>query len=117
MKPVKRGDIFYADLNVHSSGSEQSGNRPVIIIQNDIGNLFSPTVIVAILTSKSKKFLPTHINISSGEGNLACDSIVLLEQIKTIDKTRLVKYIGRVTDTTMDKINQAMLLSLGLKKT
>lgn len=113
MKKVKRGDIYYADLSP-VVGSEQGGKRPVIVVQNNTGNEFSPTVIVAVLTSKLKKRLPTHIDIISGEGNLAMDSTVLLEQIKTIDKTRLKKYIGSVTEQKMGEINQAMLVSLGL---
>lgn len=113
MKSIKRGDIYYADLSP-VVGCEQGGKRPVIIVQNDTGNQFSPTVIVAVLTSKIKKHLPTHIDIDSGEGNLTRDSTVLLEQIKTIDKTRLQKYIGSVTEKKMVEINRAMLVSLGL---
>lgn len=113
MKSIKRGDIYYADLSP-VVGCEQGGKRPVIVIQNDTGNQFSPTVIVAVLTSRMKKKMPTHIDIGSGEGNLARDSTVLLEQIKTIDKTRLTKYIGSVTKTKMCEINHAMAVSLGL---
>lgn len=113
MKSIKRGDIYYADLSP-VVGSEQGGKRPVIVVQNNMGNQFSPTVIVAVLTSKLKKRLPTHIDIGSGEGNLTMDSTVLLEQIKTIDKSRLGRYIGSVTDQKMGEINQAMAVSLGL---
>ena len=109
MRTIKRGDIFYADLSP-AIGSEQGGTRPVLIVQNDVGNYHSPTVIVAILTSK----LPTHISIHSGEGNITMDSTVLLEQIRTIDKFRLQKYVGSVSDDTMDRVDRAMLISLGL---
>lgn len=113
MKTIKRGDIFYADLSP-AIGSEQGGIRPVLIVQNNVGNYHSPTVIVAVLTSKSKKKLPTHISILSGEGNITMDSTVLLEQLRTIDKFRLQKYVGSVSDNTMDRVDRAMLVSLGL---
>ncbi len=113
MRTIKRGDIFYADLSP-AVGSEQGGIRPVIVVQNNVGNYYSPTVIVAVLTSKSKKKLPTHISIRSGEGNIAVDSTVLLEQLRTIDKFRLQKYIGSITNETMNQIDRAMLVSLGL---
>lgn len=114
MIQVKRGDIFYADLSP-VIGSEQGGIRPVIIVQNNVGNFHSPTVIVAILTSKSKKRLPTHIKIKSGEANIQLDSIVLLEQLRTIDKFRLKTFVGRVSDEKMKQIDRAMLISLGLE--
>lgn len=113
MKTIKRGDIFYADLSP-AIGSEQGGIRPVLIVQNNVGNYHSPTVIVAVLTSKSKKKLPTHISIPSGEGNITMDSTVLLEQLRTIDKFRLQKYVGSISDDTMDRVDRAMLVSLGL---
>ena len=113
MKTIKRGDIFYADLSP-AIGSEQGGIRPVLIVQNNVGNYHSPTVIVAVLTSKSKRKLPTHISIPSGEGNITMDSTVLLEQLRTIDKFRLQKYVGSVSDNTMDRVDRAMLVSLGL---
>ena len=113
MKTIKRGDIFYADLSP-AIGSEQGGIRPVLIVQNNVGNYHSPTVIVAVLTSKSKKKLPTHISIPSGEGNITMDSTVLLEQLRSIDKFRLQKYVGSVSDNTMDRVDRAMLVSLGL---
>ena len=113
MKNVKRGEIYYADLNP-AYGSEQGGMRPVIVVQNDVGNSYSPTTIVAVLTSKAKKQLPTHIEIPSGEGNLAMDSTVLLEQLKTIDKSRLRRFVGRLDRRKMNEINRAMLVSLGL---
>ena len=113
MKTIKRGDICYADLSP-AVGSEQGGTRPVLIVQNNIGNKHSPTVIVAVLTSKSKRKLPTHITINSGEGNIAMDSTVLLEQLRTIDKFRLQKYVGSVSNEVMDQVDRAMLISLGL---
>ena len=113
MRQIKRGDIYYADLSP-VYGSEQGGIRPVLIVQNNVGNYHSPTVIVSVLTSKTKKRLPTHINICSGEGNISVDSTILLEQIRTIDKTRLQKYVGSVSIDVMDRVDKAMLVSLGL---
>ena len=113
MRTIKRGDIYYADLNP-AVGSEQGSIRPVLVVQNDVGNCYSPTIIIAVLTSKSKKKLPTHISIHSGEGNIAMDSTVLLEQLRTIDKFRLQKYVGSISGETMDRIDRAMLVSLGL---
>lgn len=113
MKSIKRGDIYYADLSP-VVGSEQGGMRPVLIVQNNMGNKHSPTVIISVLTSKSKRKLPTHIDIPSGEGNISMDSTVLLEQIRTIDKFRLQKYVGSVSQETMDRVDRAMLVSLGL---
>lgn len=113
MKNATRGDVYYADLSP-VIGSEQGGIRPVIIVQNNVGNFYSPTVIVTILTSRHKKKLPTHINISSGEANIPSDSIVLLEQLRTIDKFRLKNYLGTISDEKMKQIDNAMLISLGL---
>lgn len=113
MKGIKRGNIYYADLSP-TIGSEQGGIRPVLIIQNDVGNYFSPTVIVTVLTSKVKHPLPTHINIPVGNGNLTVNSTILLEQIRTIDKSRLHKYLGNVSQEIMNQVDNAMLLSLGL---
>ena len=111
---VKRGDIFYADLSP-VIGSEQGGIRPVIIIQNDIGNKYSPTVIVAAITSQiNKATLPTHVEISSEEYGLNRDSVVLLEQVRTLDKKRLKEKIGHMTDADMKKVNKALLISLNL---
>ena len=115
MKVIKRGDIYYADLSP-AVGSEQGGIRPVLIVQNNVGNYHSPTVIIAVLTSKTKKKLPTHICIHSGEGNVTMDSTVLLEQLITIDKFRLQKYVGTVSQEVMDQVDRAMLVSLGLKQ-
>lgn len=112
---VKRGDIFYADLSP-VVGSEQGGIRPVIIIQNDIGNKYSPTVIVAAITSQiNKAKLPTHVEISSEEYGLNKDSVVLLEQIRTLDKKRLKEKIGHMTDSDMEKVDKALLVSIALK--
>ena len=111
---VKRGDIYYADLSP-VVGSEQGGIRPVLIVQNDIGNKFSPTVIAAAITSqKDKTKLPTHIAVSSEKCGLAKDSIVLLEQIRTIDKQRLKEHMGRLDDGAMNKIDEALSISFGL---
>lgn len=111
---VKRGDIFYADLSP-VIGSEQGGIRPVIIIQNDIGNKYSPTVIVAAITSQiNKAKLPTHVEISSEEYGLNRDSVVLLEQIRTLDKKRLKEKIGHMTEIDMKKVNKSLLISLNL---
>lgn len=112
---VKRGDIFYADLSP-VVGSEQGGIRPVIIIQNDIGNKYSPTVIVAAITSQiNKAKLPTHVEISSEEYGLNKDSVVLLEQIRTLDKKRLKEKIGHMTESDMEKVDKALLVSVALK--
>lgn len=111
---VKRGDIFYADLSP-VIGSEQGGIRPVIIIQNDVGNKYSPTVIVAAITSQiNKAKLPTHVEISSEEYGLNKDSVVLLEQIRTIDKKRLKEKIGHMTESDTQKVDEALTISVGL---
>ena len=110
---VKRGDIYYANLSP-VVGSEQGGHRPVLVLQNDIGNKYSPTVIVAAITSQiSKAKLPTHIEVSSQEFNLEKDSVVLLEQLRTIDKSRLKEKIGEITQTSLNKIDKGLLISLG----
>ena len=111
---VKRGDIFYADLSP-VVGSEQGGTRPVLIVQNDTGNRHSPTVIAAAITSQTGKArLPTHINIAGGSVGLSKDSIILLEQIRTIDKKRLKEKIGRIDDKLIEKVNTALMISFGL---
>jgi len=113
---IRRGDIFYANLNP-VLGSEQGGLRPVLIIQNDIGNTYSPTTIVAAITSKIKRAkLPTHIEISATQYQLEKDSVILLEQLRTIDKQRLKERIARLDDETMIKVNEAIVISLGLKE-
>lgn len=111
---VTRGDVYYADLNP-VVGSEQGGIRPVLIIQNDIGNKYSPTVIVAAITSKIEKAkLPTHIEISANNTNLEKDSVILLEQIRTIDKKRLQRHVTHLDDVIINKVNNAIEISLGL---
>lgn len=111
---IKRGDIYYADLSP-VIGSEQGGVRPVLIVQNDIGNKYSPTVIAAAITSQiNKAKLPTHIEISAQEYGLQKDSVILLEQIRTIDKKRLREKIGRLDDELMDRVNEALSISFGL---
>lgn len=111
---VKRGDIFYADLSP-VVGSEQGGVRPVLIVQNDVGNRYSPTVIAAAITSqKDKSKLPTHIELTSRSCGLSRDSIVLLEQIRTIDKRRLKERMGRLDDLSMTRIDHALEVSFGL---
>ena len=113
LEEIKRGEIYFADLSP-VQGSEQGGVRPVIIIQNDIGNRYSPTVIAGAITSKlTKAKLPTHIELRSGEGGISKDSVVLLEQLRTLDKRRLKARIGKVSDEQMEKINRALLISLG----
>lgn len=114
MPNVSRGDIFYADLNP-VIGSEQGGIRPVLILQNDIGNKYSPTTIVAAITSRIKKAkLPTHVELEASKYNLERDSVILLEQVRTIDKRRLREQIAHLDDETMQKINRALQISLGL---
>jgi mRNA interferase MazF len=111
---IKRGDIFYSDLSP-VIGSEQGGVRPVLIVQNDIGNKYSPTVIAAAITSQiNKAKLPTHIEISAQDYGLQKDSVILLEQIRTIDKKRLREKIGHLDDELMDKVNEALSISFGL---
>ena len=111
---VKRGDIYYADLSP-VIGSEQGGVRPVLIIQNDVGNRYSPTVIAAAITSQQDKTrLPTHIRLSADDCGLAKDSIVLLEQVRTIDKQRLKERMGSLGSFAMDRVDQALSVSFGL---
>ncbi|MBE7048197.1 MAG: type II toxin-antitoxin system PemK/MazF family toxin [Ruminococcaceae bacterium] len=111
---VKRGDIFYADLSP-VVGSEQGGVRPILVVQNDIGNKFSPTVIIAAITSQiNKAKLPTHIEIVADDYGLSKDSVILLEQIRTIDKKRLRERLGRLDEELMAKVNEALVVSLGL---
>ncbi len=111
---VRRGDIYYADLSP-VVGSEQGGVRPVLIVQNDVGNRFSPTVIAAAITSqKDKTNLPTHISLEAGRTGLQRDSIVLLEQVRTLDKHRLKEKMGKLDDAAMREVNNAIGISLGL---
>ena len=111
---VKRGDIFYADLSP-VIGSEQGGTRPVLVVQNDVGNKFSPTVIIAAITSQiNKAKLPTHIEINAHEVGLLKDSVILLEQIRTIDKKRLREKIGRLDDEQLASVDEALGISFGI---
>ena len=111
---IKRGDIFYADLRP-VVGSEQGGIRPVLIIQNDVGNRHSPTVICAAITSKMNKAkLPTHIELDAGKYHLMKDSVILLEQIRTIDKSRLKEKVCHLDDAILHRVNYALCISLAL---
>lgn len=111
---IKRGDMFYADLSP-VVGSEQGGVRPVLIVQNDIGNKFSPTVIVSAITSQiNKAKLPTHVEINAQEYGIQKDSVILLEQVRTIDKKRLREKIGHLDVRLMEQVNDALGISFGL---
>lgn len=111
---IKRGEIYYADLSP-VVGSEQGGVRPVLIVQNDVGNKFSPTVIAAAITSqRDKNNLPTHIRVDARDCGLSKDSVVLLEQVRTIDKRRLKEKMGALDSPDMTKVNQALEVSFGL---
>ena len=113
---VRRGDIYYADLSP-VVGSEQGGTRPVLIVQNDTGNRHSPTVIAAAITSQlGKARLPTHITVSGREVGLARDSVILLEQIRTLDKRRLREHMGRLSDEQMQQVDNAIAVSFGLDR-
>jgi len=110
---IKRGELYYADLSP-VVGSEQGGVRPVLVLQNDVGNKYSPTVIVAAITSQiNKAKLPTHIELSAVKYSIPKDSIILLEQIRTIDKRRLQERLGQLNEQKMNQVNNAMLISLG----
>ena len=114
MNNIRRGDIYYADLSP-VIGSEQGGLRPVLIVQNDIGNRYSPTVIAAAITSKmTKSKLPTHIDVTGEKVGLSKDSVILLEQIRTIDKKRLKEKMGHLDDAIMHEVNDAITVSFGL---
>ncbi len=113
---IKRGDVFFADLSP-VVGSEQGGTRPVLIIQNDIGNRFSPTVIVAAITAQIQKAkLPTHVEITAARHGFERDSVILLEQVRTIDKSRLTDKITHLDDTLMKQVDEALQVSFGLIK-
>lgn len=115
MKDIKRGQIYYADLSP-VIGSEQGGMRPVLIIQNDIGNRYSPTVIAAIVTSrKTKANIPTHCWLNKGEGGLVCESMVELEQVRTIDKKRLKQLMGQLSNERMVEVDKCLKISLELR--
>ena len=111
---INRGDIYYADLSP-VVGSEQGGVRPVLVVQNNVGNKYSPTVIIAAITSKlTKAKLPTHIELSASKCNLSKDSVVLLEQLRTLDKRRLQEKICSLSENEMLKVDVAIMISLGL---
>ena len=113
---IKRGELYYADLSP-VVGSEQGGVRPVLVVQNDVANKYSPTVIAAAVTSKiNKAKLPTHIELPSNSYGLAKDSVILLEQIRTLDKRRLKERIGELSELTMTRVDKAILISLGFEK-
>ncbi len=113
---IKRGEIYYADLSP-VVGSEQGGIRPVLIIQNDVGNRFSPTVIAAAITSqRTKTKLPTHIELTASDTGLSKDSIILLEQVRTIDKQRLRERMGKLNDFSMHRVDRALSVSFGLNE-
>ena len=111
---MRRGDIYYADLRP-VVGSEQGGIRPVLIVQNDVGNRHSPTIICAAITSKMNKAkLPTHIELSAGKYDMVMDSVILLEQLRTIDKQRLKDKVCHLDDDIMQKVNKGLMISLEL---
>ena len=113
---IKRGELYYADLSP-VVGSEQGGVRPVLVVQHDVGNKYSPTVIAAAVTSKiNKAKLPTHIELPSNSYGLQKDSVILLEQIRTLDKRRLKERIGELNEITMSRVDKAILISLGFEK-
>ena len=111
---IKRGDIYYADLSP-VVGSEQSGIRPILVIQNDIGNKFSPTIIGVPITSKLKTNMPTHISIEGNKYGLEKYSVILAEQIRTLDKTRLKEKVGRLDKKTLEQVKKAIEISCGLR--
>lgn len=116
VKRVKRGEIYFADLS-NSVGSEQNGIRPVVIIQNDIGNYFSPTTIVAVITSVCKKpDMPVHLFLPKEKSKLKEDSIILFEQIKTIDKKRLIRKVSKLDEEYLQEMNKQLKISLGLSE-
>ncbi len=110
---VKKGDLYFADLSP-VVGSEQGGIRPVLVVQNDVGNKFSPTIIVAAITSQTKAKLPTHVELAAADGGLSKNSVVLLEQLRTIDKRRLKEHIGTLSASQLPTVDQALSVSLGI---
>ena len=111
---IKRGDLYFADLSP-VVGSEQGGTRPVLVVQNDVGNKYSPTVIVAAVTSRiNKAKLPTHVEVKAEGNGLSKDSVILLEQLRTIDKRRLREKVGRVDEETLTAVGEALSISLGM---
>ncbi len=112
---IKRGEVYFADLSP-VIGSEQGGQRPVLIVQNDVGNRYSPTVIAAAITAKiSKAKLPTHVEVGKDDLGLMMDSVILLEQVRTLDKKRLRKKLGKLEDEVMIRVDEAIRVSFGLK--
>ena len=112
---ILRGDLYYADLSP-VVGSEQGGIRPVVVIQNNIGNHYSPTVIVAAITSRRKRRMPTQVKLYKQASGLYKLSFAMLEQVRTIDRSRLIRYIGTLDEPTMEKVDNAIAVSLGLPK-
>ena len=111
---IKKGDLYFADLSP-VMGSEQGGVRPVLVVQNDVGNKYSPTIIVAAITSRQNKAdFPTHVAIEAEENGLTKNSVVLLEQLRTIDKRRLKERIGTIDRTRLPEVNEALSVSLGI---
>ena len=111
---IKKGDLYFADLSP-VMGSEQGGIRPVLVVQNDVGNKYSPTIIVAAITSRRNKAdLPTHVELAAAENGLSKNSVVLLEQLRTIDKKRLTERIGTIDRTRLPEVNEALSVSLGI---
>ncbi len=115
MKEIKRGDVYYADLRP-VVGCEQGGVRPVLIIQNDKGNHFSPTIIVAPLTGRKKNRMPTHVEVEKSVYGLRKNSVILLEQVRTIDRARVMGYIGSMDADTMEKVDRAISVSMGIRE-
>lgn len=113
IKEIQRGDVFYIDLGKLHNGSIQDGYRPCVIIQNNTGNKYSPCIIVAPLTSKGKKFIPTHVQVGTDDG-LCFESIVLCEQLQTRSKSEIRSYICHLNDAKMNEINKALAISIGL---
>ena len=111
---VHKNEVYYADLSP-VVGSEQGGIRPVLVLQNDVGNKVSPTIIVAAITSRKKKMrMPTHVSITMEEGHLPKNSMAMLEQIRTIDKSRIIRYVGKLNDYSIQRVETASLASLGI---
>ena len=113
---IKRGEIYYADLSP-VIGSEQDGIRPVLVVQNNLGNKYSPTIIVLPITSKVKSKLPTHIKLEEADSNLPKNSVILAEQIRTIDKIRLKEKVGKISEELLKKVKNALQISCGIRLT
>ena len=112
---IKWGDVIYVDVGNEAKGSEQKGNRPAIIVQNDTGNRYSPTTIVAFITSQEKRYLPTHVIVKPWQSGLNKVSTIMLEQIKTIDKSRIISKVGHIeTDWLKEKIKKSLTISFGM---